>query len=59
MERPPLLYALGRIREIREGPDGRLFIAIDDRRGGGLTPVVRLERVEEAAEDEGGRAARP
>ena len=57
MERPPLLYGLGRIREIREGPDGRLYIAIDDRRGGGLTPVVRLERVpeaEEAAEDEGG-----
>ena len=34
---------LGRIRDVRQGPDGLIYLAIDDRRGGGLTPVVRLE----------------
>ena len=39
-----LVRGLGRIRDIRQGPDGYIYIAIDDRRGG-LTPVVRLEPV--------------
>jgi len=43
MERPPLLSGFGRIREIRQGPDGFIYIAFDDRRGGGLTPVMRME----------------
>jgi len=43
MERPPLLQGFGRIRDVRNGPDGYIYIAIDDRRGGGLTPIVRLE----------------
>jgi aldose sugar dehydrogenase len=47
LERPALLYGFGRIRDIRQGPDGLVYIAIDDRRGGGLTPVVRLEPVED------------
>lgn len=40
---------VGRIRDIRQGPDGYIYIAIDDRgggRGGGgprMTPIVRLE----------------
>jgi aldose sugar dehydrogenase len=46
LERPALLFGLGRIRDIREGPDGFVYLAIDDRRGGGLTPVLRLEPVE-------------
>ena len=43
MERPPLIIGFGRIRAITQGPDGLIYIAIDDRRGGGLTPIVRLE----------------
>ena len=43
MERPPLMFGFGRIRAITQGPDGLIYIAIDDRRGGGLTPIVRLE----------------
>jgi glucose/arabinose dehydrogenase len=43
MERPPLLLGFGRVREIREGPDGYIYIALDDRQGGRTTPIVRLE----------------
>ena len=43
MERPPLMIGFGRIRAITQGPDGLIYIAIDDRRGGGLTPIIRLE----------------
>ncbi|MEX2601860.1 MAG: PQQ-dependent sugar dehydrogenase [Balneolaceae bacterium] len=31
-----------RIRDVREGPDGYIYLAIDDR-GGEATPIVRLE----------------
>ena len=37
-----LLEGLGRIRDVRQGPDGFIYLAIDDRRGG-ATSVVRLE----------------
>ena len=37
-----LHFGRGRIRDVRQGPDGYIYLAIDDRRGG-LTPVVRLE----------------
>jgi glucose/arabinose dehydrogenase len=37
-----LLQGLGRIRDVRQGPDGFLYLAIDDREGG-RTPIVRLE----------------
>jgi glucose/arabinose dehydrogenase len=47
LERPPLMLGFGRVRAITQGPDGLIYIAIDDRRGGGLTPIVRLEPVEE------------
>jgi glucose/arabinose dehydrogenase len=37
-----LVQGLGRIRDIRQGPDGYVYLAIDDRNGG-PTPIVRLE----------------
>lgn len=43
LERPPLLAGVGRIREVRQGPDGFIYLALDDRSGGGLTSVIRLE----------------
>jgi len=45
MERPPLLQGYGRIRDVRQGPDGLIYVIIDDRSGGSLTPVIRLEKV--------------
>ena len=39
-----LVWGLGRVRDVRQGPDGYIYVAIDDRQGG-LTPVVRLEPV--------------
>lgn len=32
----------GRIRDVRQGPDGYIYLAIDDRQGG-PSPIVRLE----------------
>ncbi len=43
MERPPLMIGFGRIRAITQGPDDLIYVVIDDRRGGGPTPIVRLE----------------
>lgn len=37
-----LHFGRGRIRDVRQGPDGYIYLAIDGRQGG-LTPVVRLE----------------
>lgn len=34
----------GRIRDVRQGPDGFIYLAIEDRQGG-KSPVVRLEPV--------------
>jgi len=39
-----LLSGLGRIRDVRQGPDGYLYLAIDGR-GARTTPIVRLEPV--------------
>jgi len=39
-----LLYGIGRVRDVRQGPDGYIYLAIDDR-DGDLTPIVRLEPV--------------
>ena len=36
---------MGRIRDVRQGPDGYVYLAIDDRRGG-ATGIVRLEPAE-------------
>lgn len=37
-----LYYGKGRIRDVRQGPDGFIYLAIDDRQGG-PSPIVRLE----------------
>jgi aldose sugar dehydrogenase len=39
-----LVQRMGRIRDVRQGPDGFIYLAIDHR-GGQLTPIVRLEPV--------------
>ncbi len=36
-----LLQGMGRIRDVRQGPDGYIWVAIEDE--GGLSPIVRLE----------------
>jgi len=43
LERPPLMLGYGRVRDVREGPDGYLYVALDDRQGGQPTAIVRLE----------------
>ena len=40
-----LLQGLGRIRDIRQGPDDYIYIATEGREGA-LTPIVRLEPAE-------------
>jgi glucose/arabinose dehydrogenase len=40
-----LLKGIGRVRDVREGPDGFIYLAIDGQ-GQQLTPIVRLEPVE-------------
>jgi hypothetical protein len=40
-----LLQGLGRVRDVRQGPDGFIYIVTDDREGR-PTPVVRLEPIE-------------
>lgn len=37
-----LLSGEFRIRDVRQGPDGFIYLAVDDR-AGGLSPIVRLE----------------
>jgi len=39
-----VLEGIGRIRDIRQGPNGFIYLAIDARRGG-ATPIVRLEPI--------------
>jgi glucose/arabinose dehydrogenase len=43
LERPPLMLGYGRVRDIRQGPDGFIYVALDDRQGGRPTAIVRLE----------------
>ena len=39
-----MLQGIGRIRDVRSGPDGYLYLAIDDHRTRGrLSRIVRLE----------------
>lgn len=42
VRRETVLQGIGRIRDVRQGPDGYIYLAVDDR-GGEPTPVVRLE----------------
>jgi glucose/arabinose dehydrogenase len=39
-----LVQRMGRIRDVRQSPDGYIYLAIDNRQGG-KTPIVRLEPV--------------
>ena len=39
---------MGRIRDVRQGPDGLIYLVTDNREGQ-ATPVFRLEPVERAA----------
>jgi glucose/arabinose dehydrogenase len=39
-----LLYGIGRVRDVRQGPDGLIYVAIEER-GGAPSAVVRLEPV--------------
>jgi len=39
-----LLHRMGRVRDVRQGPDGYIYVAIEDR-SGNPTPIVRLEPV--------------
>ena len=41
-----LAYDMGRIRDVRQGPDGYIYLAISDRGGDEETPIVRLEPIE-------------
>ena len=46
-----LAYGMGRIRDVRQGPDGYIYLAISDGNGGGrgdfeTTAVVRLEPID-------------
>ena len=40
-----LAYGMGRIRDVRQGPDGYIYIAISDR-AGDPTEIVRLEPID-------------
>lgn len=42
VERETILRGMGRVRDVREGPDGYIYVALEAR-GGGTTPIVRLE----------------
>ena len=45
MARETLLPGVGRVRDIRQGPDGFIYLVTEDE-DGKPTPVVRLEPVE-------------
>jgi glucose/arabinose dehydrogenase len=42
-----LAQRMGRIRDVRQGPDGYIYLVTDDR-DGKPTPVYRMEPVERA-----------
>ena len=44
VERETILQGMGRVRDVRMGPDGYIYVALEDR-GGEPTPIVRLEPV--------------
>ena len=41
-----LVHGIGRVRDVRQGPDGYIYLAIEDD-DGAPTPIVRLEPVDE------------
>ena len=42
LRKETILQGMGRVRDVREGPDGYVYVSIEDR-GGAPTSVVRLE----------------
>jgi glucose/arabinose dehydrogenase len=46
--RETLVPQMGRIRDVRQGPDGYIYLVTDDREGGKPTPIFRMEPVERA-----------
>ena len=38
-----LVFGMGRIRDVRTGPDGYIYVAFEERSGAEKTPIVRLE----------------
>ena len=44
MDQERLVQRMGRIRDVRQGPDGFIYLAIDNREGK-KTPILRLEPV--------------
>ena len=40
-----ILQGMGRVRDIRQGPDGYVYVAIEDRQGA-PTAVVRIEPID-------------
>jgi glucose/arabinose dehydrogenase len=46
VSRETILPGVGRIRDIRQGPDGYVYLVTEDREGKLPTPVYRLEPVE-------------
>jgi aldose sugar dehydrogenase len=42
MSEEKLVQRMGRIRDVRQSPDGYIYLALDNRQGG-KTPIVRLE----------------
>ena len=45
-----LLHRMGRVRDVRQGPDGLIYVAIDGNRKGDKTPIYRLEPADKASE---------
>jgi len=43
MERPPLLLGLGRVRDVRQGPDGYIYVALENRQRVVNASIIRLE----------------
>ena len=41
-----LAYNMGRIRDVRQGPDGYIYLAVSDRSDQPISSIVRLEPVE-------------
>ena len=39
-----VLYGMGRVRDVRQGPDGYIYVLVEDR-GGDPTPIYRMEPV--------------
>jgi aldose sugar dehydrogenase len=48
VNRETLVPQMGRIRDVRQGPDGYIYLVTDDREGGKPTPIYRMEPIERA-----------